>query len=148
MNSLFPGEIWIQDRDGEPHGFALARRHYSAKKNKKPKRNRFVGPGERIVLISPNYDALFVWRKFIDDSGQKGVNCAVFRNEGPMRASLMILDAEQWAWTKWPGERLYTYVDAKELPGSCPGYCFRRAGWKSAGFTKGGLLILEKRASK
>jgi hypothetical protein len=26
-------------------------------------------------------DALFVWRKFIDDSGQQGVNCAVFRNE-------------------------------------------------------------------
>ena len=141
---MFPGEIWIPSADGDLRGFALARRHYSAKKNRHPKRKRFVGPGERIVLLTLQYDAIFVWRKFIDDSGQTGVNCALFRNEGQIRASKLILAAEEFAWAKWPGERLYTFIDAAELPGTCPGYCFRRAGWKSAGHTKGGLIVLEK----
>lgn len=137
--------FWIEIKSGDVEGFALARRHYSAKKNRRPKQRQFVGPGERIVLLGPSADALFVWRKFIDDSGQRGVNCAIFRNETANRASEMILDAEWYAWQKWPRERLYTYVDAAELPGTCPGYCFRRAGWKSAGYTKGGLLVMEKK---
>jgi hypothetical protein len=31
------------------------------------------------------------------------VNCAVFRNEGPVLSSDLILEAEELAWGRWPG---------------------------------------------
>ena len=110
-------------------------------------RNRFMilGPGEKMVLLTPDCDALFAWRKFIDDSGQTGVNCAVFRNESPMLASTLILAAEELAWVKWPGERLYTYVNATAVASVNPGYCFKMAGWRRCGVTQANkLLIFEK----
>lgn len=38
--------------------------------------------------------ALFAWRKFIDKSGQQGVNCSIFRNEGPELSSELIIEAD------------------------------------------------------
>jgi hypothetical protein len=96
-----------------------------------------------MVLLGFLCDALFVWRKFIDDSGQNGVNCAVFRNESQHRSSDMIREAMTWAWQRWPGERLYTTVDPRKIRSTNPGYCFLMAGWRKCGTTKGGLLILE-----
>jgi hypothetical protein len=98
-----------------------------------------------MVLLTQDARALFVWRKFIDDSGQSGVNCAVFRREddGGIRASELIRSAMDFAWSRWPGERLYTYVDPKKVKGPNPGYCFIAAGWVSCGRTKKGLRVLE-----
>ncbi len=146
MPSTSPGEFarfWRPSKDGDPVGFALYRRHYSAKKNPRPKIRQFVGPGEKMVLIGVDGNALFAWRKFIDDSGQKGVNCAVFRNESEHLSSEMIREAMVFAWDRWPGERLYTTVDAKAVKSSNPGCCFIKAGWRKCGRTKKGLLILE-----
>lgn len=48
------------------------------------------------------------------------------------------------AWQKWPGERLYTYVNGGKVRSSNPGYCFLVAGWRKCGVTKDkGLIILE-----
>lgn len=138
--------MWTQTKDGDPTGMALFRRHYSFKeyKDNRP-RTLFVGPGQKMVLITHAADALFVWRKFKDDSGQIGVNCSVFRNESSMRASDMILEAETWAWKRWPGERLYTYVNGGKVKSVNPGYCFKKAGWTKCGITKWNkLTILEK----
>jgi hypothetical protein len=96
-----------------------------------------------MVLLTQNNDALFVWRKFIDDSGQKGVNCAVFRNEGSILSSLLISEAVSVCRRRCPSERLYTYVNPKKIKSSNPGYCFQKAGWNKCGMTKGGLVILE-----
>ncbi|MBN9209338.1 MAG: hypothetical protein J0H96_11830 [Microbacterium ginsengisoli] len=137
--------FWRESRDGNPVALALYRRHYSRhvyRDGRDPA--LFVGPGEKTVLLSHEDDALFVWRRFIDASGQTGINCAVFRNESPHLASAMILDAESWAAERWPGERLYTYVNAARVRSPNPGYCFKRAGWRSDGTTKGGLVILVK----
>jgi hypothetical protein len=141
-------QFWVLSADGDRTGFALYRRHYSARKNPRPKIRQFVGPGQKMVLIGFMCNALFAWRKFIDDSGETGVNCAVFRNESGHRSSDMILEAMVFAWDRWPGERLYTTVDpeatrrrrGKKNP---PGYCFRMAGWSECGTTKSGLMILE-----
>lgn len=141
---LYDTGIWLPTKDGDPWAFSMYRRHYAAKKNPHPAIKQFMGPGQTIVLMTLQRDALFAWRKFIDDSGQQGVNCSVFRNEGPLVASVMILEAEEHAWKKWPGERLYTYVDPTEVKGTCPGYCFRRAKWKRCGETQRGLLIFDK----
>jgi hypothetical protein len=143
---LFSDSGWIQVRDGNPWARALFKRHYSYRPyrdGRKPK--LFCGPGEKMVLITANADALFVWRRFISADGQKGVNCAVFRNESGILSSQLILEAEQMAWARWPGERLYTYVNADKVKSPNPGYCFKCAGWVACGVTKWkGLVILEK----
>jgi hypothetical protein len=97
-----------------------------------------------MVLLTDKEDALFVWRKFIDDSGQKGINCAVFRNESDVLSSLLIKEAMEHAWRRWPEERLYTYVNMRKIKSSNPGYCFKMAGWRACGMSKGGLIILER----
>ena len=50
-----------------------------------------------------------------------------------------------WAWKRWPGERLYTYVDPKKIKSTNPGYCFKVCGWRKCGVTKHRKLhILER----
>lgn len=135
---------WLEFKDGNSQGIALYERHYSAHHYADGReRKLFAGPGHKTVLLTQDGAGLFVWRKFIDDSGQQGVNCAVFRNEGALQSSDLIREAMAIAWMRWPGERLYTYVDPEEVRSSNPGYCFLMAGWMRAGVTKGGLLILE-----
>lgn len=142
---MIPGFNWYAIKDGNPFGRAMLNRHYSVNPdtiNRKPK--LFIGPGEKMALMTSDCRALFVWRKFIDDTGQRGINCAVFRNEGNLLSSQLILEAEQIAWLRWPGERLYTYINAGKIRSTNPGYCFQRAGWHKCGSTKGGLIIMEK----
>lgn len=144
---------WIPVKDGDTRARDLYLRHYSChhyadgRRSNWSYRNRnlIVGPGEKLVLLSRNDDALFVWRKFISDDGQVGVNCAVFRNESDVLSSLLILEAEEFAYHRWPGERLYTYVNPFVVKSKNPGYCFIVAGWKRCGITKvKKLIVLEK----
>ncbi len=135
---------WQEYKDGHPIGLEMYERHYSAYQYADGReRKLFCGPGEKTVLMTSNHDALFVWRKFIDASGQKGVNCAVFRNEGNILSSELIKEAMAIAWMRWPGQRLYTYVNAEKIRSTNPGYCFLKAGWQKCGHTQGGLIILE-----
>lgn len=123
-------------------------RHYSVntKRDASKPRRLFVGPGTKLVLRTESADAIFVWREFIDDSGQEGINCAVFRNESPHRSSNLICQADAIADVLWPCRRHYTYVRREAVASSNPGFCFLKAGWKRCGVTKGGLLILERNA--
>lgn len=150
---MFSGMNWFSVKDGDPRAYALMRRHYSFTDRKDNRRRDMsngarwliVGPGEKMVLLTLDCQALFVWRKFIDDSGQTGVNCAVFRNEGNLLSSDLIREAEELAWQRWPGERLYTYVAPDKIRSANPGYCFKVAGWRECGRTKHKkLVILEK----
>ena len=142
------GYTWLHAQDGDPRAYALFRRHYSTlayKSRPRGAERRFCGPGEKMVLLTPDCNALFVWRKFVDKSGQQGINCAIFRNEGPQLSSELILAAERLAWQRWPEARLYTYVNPRKVRSSNPGYCFKKAGWRVAGQTKTRKLsILEK----
>lgn len=136
---------WWMTKDGDEYCLELYERHYSCRKYKDGrKRKLFVGPGEKVVLRTWDADALFVWRNFIDDSGQQGINCAVFRNESRLRSSALIREADAIADALWPNQRHYTYVDASAVRSENPGYCFRCAGWKRCGLTKSGLLVLER----
>jgi DNA modification methylase len=132
---------WGEFRDGNPYARALYDRHYSARAGRDS--DQILGPGEKLILLTPEKKALFGWRKFKDDSGQRGVNCAVFRNEGDVQSSDLIKEAMAVAWLRWPGERFYTFVDADEVASANPGYCFLMAGWRRCGKTQGGLDILE-----
>ena len=137
--------IWCPTKDGDGSARALYLRHYSCREyrdGRKPK--LFVGPGEKLVLITPLSDALFVWRKFISDDSQEGINCAVFRNESEYLSSDLIREADIIADERWPGERHYTYVNPDRIQSLNPGYCFIKAGWQRCGVTRGGLIILER----
>lgn len=141
-------EHWYRAQDGEPTAYALARRHYSASKNPRPRIRQCIGPGEKMLLLSGDGQAVFAWRyaQYRRD-GQMGVECALFRREGvvEVRASDMIREAMEIAWRRWPGQRLFTFVDPRKVRSGVPGYCFRRAGWRHVGDTARGLMVFEKR---
>lgn len=140
------GKFWMDAKDGDEGAREFFDDHYSRKRyadGREPK--LFVGPGWKRVLVTEDGLALWAWRKYKSDDGQDGVNCAIFRNSGPTLSSLLILDAEPIAWERWPGERLFTYVDPSKVKSDNPGSCFIAAGWKRCGITKvNKLLIFEK----
>lgn len=147
------GNPWLPVRDGDPRALDLYRRHYSAKRVSIARRHCGIGgPGERMILLTVTCDALWVWRRRQErlaqncrgyDDGQRGVMCGVFRNEGPILSSLLVKAACVLAWQRWPAARLFTYVDSDKVASRNPGYCFKQAGWRTCGKTKGGLWILE-----
>ena len=142
MKSLFGEEVyWLLSHDMDPTATALADRHYS--RRHPGARTGFMGPGEKIVLISPGGDALFGWlyAKFRGDHID-GVNCTIFRNEGRVLSSTLILEAERFATNKWPGKKLFTYVSKTRVKSPKPGWCFIKAGWRTVGENKTGDLIL------
>jgi len=76
--------------------------------------------------------------------GRSGINCSVYRNEGPRRSSELLVAAMEMAFRRWPAIRdYYTFVDGAAVQSRNPGYCFQCAGWRRAGLTKRGLTILE-----
>lgn len=141
---------WLPVKDGDARARALYERHYSAAKSIGTRRRRraklFVGPGEKLVLITPRADALFVWRRtYFRADGQWGVECAVFRNEGPALSSDLIRQAETYALRRWPYlTRFYTYIDPGQVRSANPGFCFLKAGWRKCGASTRGLLLMEK----
>jgi hypothetical protein len=157
---LFVPPVWRAIKDGDDEARRFFDRHYSRyvyKDGRQPK--LFVGPGEKLVLVTACRRALFVWRKFISDDGQQGVNCAIFRNEGAGLSSWLVREADDVADIMWPGERHFTYVDPYKTYGrrtrfdpicgpATPGRCFIEAGWRVCGRTKWNkLFILEREPS-
>lgn len=133
------GDVWLRVRDGNPTALAIFDRHYSSRRAHVRKLDQFVGPGFKLVLLTPCARALFAWRKErYRFDGQEGINCAVFRNEGAGLSSDLIRAADALAWQEWPGERHFTFVDPREVQSANPGYCFLRAGWRRCGRSRGG----------
>lgn len=140
-----PAGPWQVRTAGDRQGLALFERHYSCRPLRSGRvRTQFAGPGEKLVLVTARGDAMLVWLKqrYRMDR-QNGVCCAVFRNEGRCLSSALVRSGMNLAWRRWPGERLFTYVDAGRVRSRNPGYCFLRAGWRRCGRSKGGLLLLE-----
>jgi len=148
------GEGWVELLDGDESVRTIFDRHYSRHvyaDGRKPK--LFMGPGEKIVLMQADGSAIFGWRKFKSDDGQQGVNCAIFRREdGDEKGSALIASARKFAHARWPGERLFTYVDPRKVKptmikgGRFPvwGYCFYRDGWTFDCVTKSGKITLAR----
>ena len=136
--------LWLPSHDRNPRAQALADRHYSRKH--RGAKEGFVGPGEKLVLMSPEGDALFAWlysKPEYRADGLDGINCTIFRNEGTVLSSRLILEAEKWALMKWPkATRFYTYIAKTKVNSKRPGWCFLKAGWREVGVNKSGTLLL------
>jgi hypothetical protein len=76
------GETWVPIRDGNVTGLSIFLRHYTARLTRKIR--QFVGPGGKMVLLTPDARALFVWRKFISDDAQTGVNLRGISKRGQL----------------------------------------------------------------
>ena len=115
--------LWWLTKDGDRDCLEMYERHYSRHVYKDGReRKLFAGPGTKIVLRTESADAVFVWREFIDGCidertglPQEGINCAVFRNEGPYQSSGLIRQADEIADCLWPHRRHYTYVRAEAV---------------------------------
>jgi len=147
IQQLLPFESLMPVRDGAPGLREFVRRHYSARHyrdGRNPK--KIVGPGEYLILTTPNVDALIVFRKSNREiAGRKGVYLSFFRNESWRPSSHLIKQALWLAGKRWPGEKVFTLVNPRKVKTRIPGYCFRRAGFKHTGNTKKGLMIFERR---
>lgn len=78
--TLLDPPLWRAIKDGDDEARRFFDEHYSRQRyadGRMPK--LFVGPGFKLVLVTPCRNALFVWRKFRSDDGQQGINCAIFR---------------------------------------------------------------------
>jgi len=142
--------LWWLTKDGDKDCLELYEKHYSCYKYKDSReRKLFTGPGEKVVLRTKAAKAMFVWRRFIDGSGECGINCAVFRNESNIKSSELIQQADKIADRVWSCCRHYTYVSAKKIKSTNPGFCFIKAGWERLDrTTKNGLIILERVKNK
>lgn len=144
MLSMIEGN-WLSVRDGDLRLLALNRRHYSATKTRDWRcGGKIAGPGEYMALLTQDAQACFVWKRMRLLSGERGVYCSIFRNEGSVLSSELIREAVQLAWQRWPGERLFTYVADRKIRSVNPGSCFKHAGWRTCGRNANGrLTILE-----
>lgn len=133
------GNPWRQVEKCDPDCVRLADRHYSRRKVGSP---QFMPPGQTIVLITPERDAVFGWWRPHPDSGLEALNgldgwtCTIFRNEGRRLSSELVLAAERSLLaTRFDigPDGLLTYVWDERLRSTNPGYCFKVAGWKVAG---------------
>lgn len=57
-----------------------------------------------------------------------GWECSLFRNEGSVLSSKVILACEAFVEGK-----VFTYVNPKRVQSCNAGYCFKMAGWRSLG---------------
>ncbi|WP_287202682.1 hypothetical protein [Mesorhizobium sp.] len=147
------GDGWVEVLDGNDTVRAIFDRHYSRRRyrdGRKPK--LFIGPGEKLVLLSREADAICAWRKEKHRfDSQRGVECVIFRREGGDLASDQLRAAMGVCWQRFPCERLFSFVDPRVVPPTMVrghpvwGFCFYKAGWRFAGLTAKGLHILEKK---
>lgn len=155
--------VWIPILDGDPFAAAMYERHYSSAKSRQQRAERktmqFGGPGQRLILMTPQRDALFGWRhQLFRADEQRGAECFIFRNEGIGRSSALIRAACAIADGRWRKLRQFTFVDhtatqAGRGEWSRPGHCFLKAGWRYVRdedgrivLSESGLHILERTA--
>lgn len=139
---------WLRVTKFDPRSAALADRHYSRRKVGSP---QFMPPGETVILLTPAADAVFGWWRPHPASGLCAMNgldgwtCTIFRNEGRTRSSDLILLAEEElldTGTSVGPDGFITYVWDSRVSSANPGYCFKCAGWKTAGRSADGRKTL------
>lgn len=150
--AILLGSPWRLSHKAEVAAVALADRHYSRRKVGSP---QFMPPGQTLVLLTPDEDAVFGWWRPHPASGLKAMNgldgwtCTIFRNESDHLSSDLIRAAETELLLRHDcgPDGLLTYVwDRKVRPTNQPGWCFIKAGWRAVGRSADGRkTLLQKR---
>jgi hypothetical protein len=140
---------WHLSHRADPAARGLADRHYN---RQKVGSSQFVPPGRCLVLVTRGSTALWVtsfpFAEYVRHEWAGAWVCSCFRNEDRDLHQSSDLIREAVAITRWkfgepPPEGFVTFVDtAKTRRKRDPGRCYRKAGWKVIGETKGGLVAL------
>lgn len=126
----------------------LADRHYNRQKIGSP---QFVPPGRCVVLVA-GVPASALWvtswpfPEYVRHAWPGAWINSLFRREQGGLASEMIREAVGITRGIWPApdNGIVTFVDAdKTHRKRDPGRCYRKAGFKHVGFTKGGLWAFQ-----
>lgn len=139
---------WHLSHRADPRALPLADRHYT---RQKPGTPQFVPPGRCVVLLTDAADALWVtswpFAQYVRHAWGGAWMCSLFRNESPHLSSELIREAcaaTRAVYGDPPPLGMVTFVDAaKTRHKRDPGRCYRRAGFRVAGQTKGGLVALQ-----
>jgi hypothetical protein len=132
---------WLVASKGERAAVVLADRHYSRRKVGSP---QFMPPGNTLVLLTPEADAVWGWWRPDPASGIKAMNglcgwtCTIFRNESSALSSELVLEAERMLVSDGRGcgvDGMLTYVHSQKVRGPNPGFCFKCAGWTRRGMS-------------
>lgn len=116
-------------------------------------------PGRCVVLLTREADALWVtswpYAEYVRHAWAGAWECSTFRNEGPVRSSSLIREAvavTRHVYGEPPELGMITFVDPTKvrtgrasMPERALGKCYRKAGFRAVGETKGGLLAFQMR---
>lgn len=139
---------WRLSHRGDAAALPLADRHYNRRKIGSP---QFVPPGRCVVLLTECERALWVtswpFAQFVKHEWAGAWVNSLFRNEGAGLSSELIREAVAatlWEWPTPPELGLVTFVSADKVRRKRdPGRCYRKAGFRRVGETKGGLLAFQ-----
>jgi hypothetical protein len=133
--------IWQSTHGFDQRARELADRHYS--RQKKGAR-QFVPPARRIVLVTPDYSALWVTihQRYVKHDWPGAWFCSLFRNEGTTLSSELVRAATDETLARWgqPPAGLLTFVNVEKTAKrrskrSAAGACFIHAGWRAIATT-------------
>jgi hypothetical protein len=139
---------WRLSHRFDSRALPLADRHYNRQKIGSP---QFVPPGRCIVLLTPDADALWVtsypFAEYVKHAWAGAWMNSCFRNESSNLSSGLIREAvaaTRGIWGDPPPLGMITFVDTTKVRKKRDfGRCYRKAGFKPTGWTKGGLLALQ-----
>jgi hypothetical protein len=141
---------WVQSWRADPQARQLADRHYN---RQKVGATQFVPPGGCVVLATADFGAVWVTStpiaKYVKHAWAGAWVNSLFRNESRAVLSSVLINeavaATLAAVGPAPPLGIVSFVDAsKTRRKRDPGRCYRRAGWKHVGFTKGGLWVFQQ----
>lgn len=127
----------------------IADRHYNRQKVGTP---QFVPPGRCAVFVIPDvafWVTSWPFAEYTKHAWAGAWVCSAFRNERPdlhLSSELITeaLAATRAVWPDPPALGMITFVDEdKTRRKRDPGRCYRKAGFKHVGYTKGGLWALQ-----
>ena len=146
-------EMWQWSHRADPIARQLADRHYNRQKVGTP---QFVPPGRCMVLRAETATGQAFWvtswpfAEYVKHAWAGSWVCSAFRNEGAEQASELIRQALACTRDAYgdgaPG--MVTFVDRQKVRPTIVrgqpvwGWTYRKAGFREAGETKGGLLAL------
>jgi hypothetical protein len=141
---------WSLSHRADPNARALADRHYNRQKIGSP---QFVPPGRCLVLYARTSTGQAFWitswpfAEYVKHEWAGAWVCSAFRNEAAALSSELIteaLAASKAYFGAPPPLGMITFVDSGKVRRKRDfGRCYRKAGFKPAGFTKGGLHALQ-----
>ncbi len=144
-----PEQRWQVSWRADPVARVLADRHYN---RQAVGAAQFVPPGACIVLRTGSGDAAWItsWplTEYVQHAWAGAWVNSLFRNERRENlSSELIREAVAATLAEWPEPPalgMVTFVDASKIRHKRdPGRCYRRAGFRHVGFTKGGLWTFQ-----